>query len=286
MRDITIAEELILLLLNGETSFVSPIPEWRLSCALVGAILLDLSFKERIDADLEKLFVLDPTLTGDDLLDRTLATVAAETDPHGVQYWIERVALQGGDINEMVFDHLVQRGILVALPRRGPLGALSCGDRQAGGGGPEPRDARAVRGGNPQAPRCGDRRPGTGVRRLQGDLGVRGVRAGRGSHRGNRRHGPLRPVGAGGGKAFVLASGQHPRRNATAGERGLVGVFEVGVVPRREPAEVPCGASATTWPGLCAQATGHAVRRSRRCGGEPLGGPQGPASPTGQGLHR
>ena len=112
MREITIAEELILLLLNGETGFVSPIPEWRLSCALVGAILLDLSFKGRIDADLEKLFVLDPTPTGDDLLDPTLASIAAETDSQSVQYWIERVALQGGDINEMVFGHLVERGIL------------------------------------------------------------------------------------------------------------------------------------------------------------------------------
>ena len=116
MRDITVAEELILLLLNGETGFVTPIPEWRLSCALVGAILLDLSFKGRIDADLEKLYVLDPTPTGDELLDPTLASIAKNAVSHSVQYWIERMALQGGDINEVVFDHLVRRGILVHDP--------------------------------------------------------------------------------------------------------------------------------------------------------------------------
>ena len=46
-REMTIAEELILLLLKDDIGFVAPIPEWRMSCALVGAVLLDLSFKNR-----------------------------------------------------------------------------------------------------------------------------------------------------------------------------------------------------------------------------------------------
>ncbi len=52
VKEMTIAEELILLLLKDDTGFIAPIPEWRMSCALVGAVLLDLSFKGRIDTDL------------------------------------------------------------------------------------------------------------------------------------------------------------------------------------------------------------------------------------------
>ena len=108
----TMPEELILLLLKDDTGFVAPIPEWRMSCALAGAVLLDLSFRGRIDTDLRALSVLDPTATGDELLDPTLAAIARETDAHSPRYWVERLALQADDINETVFDRLVQREIL------------------------------------------------------------------------------------------------------------------------------------------------------------------------------
>ena len=112
LREMTIAEELILLLLKDDTGFIAPIPEWRMSCALVGAVLLDLSFRNRIDTDLRTLSVVDATPTGDDLFDPTLATIAAETGAHSPRYWVERLASQADEINEMVFDRLVQREIL------------------------------------------------------------------------------------------------------------------------------------------------------------------------------
>ena len=111
-REMTIAEELILLLLKDDTGFVAPIPEWRMSCALAGAVLLDLSFKNRIDTDLETLSVVDPTPTGDELLDPTLLTIAEEAGQHSPRFWVERLAARADDINELVFDRLVQRDIL------------------------------------------------------------------------------------------------------------------------------------------------------------------------------
>ena len=111
-REMTIAEELILLLLKDDTGFVAPIPEWRMSCALVGAVLLDLSFKGRIDTDLQTLQVVDPTPTGDELLDPTLAMIVEAETAHSARYWIERLAAHADDINEMVFDRLVRRDIL------------------------------------------------------------------------------------------------------------------------------------------------------------------------------
>ena len=111
-REMTIAEEFILLLLKDDTGFVAPIPEWRMSCALVGAVLLDLSFKGRIDTDLQTLQVVDPTPTEDELLDPTLAMIVESETAHSSRYWIERLASHADDINEMVFDRLVNRDIL------------------------------------------------------------------------------------------------------------------------------------------------------------------------------
>ena len=111
-REMTIPEEFILLLLDDDTGFIAPIPEWRRSCALVGAVLLDLSFRDRIDTGLRTLQIIDPTPTGDELLDPTLATIVAETDSHSLRYWVERLAAQADDISEVVFQRLVQRDIV------------------------------------------------------------------------------------------------------------------------------------------------------------------------------
>lgn len=111
-RAMTMPEELILLLLDDDTGFTAAIPEWRMSCALVGTVLLDLSFRNRIDFRLRTLSVIDPTPTEDELLDPILATIAAGGDSHSPRYWVERLAPQADDINEVVFERLAQRDIL------------------------------------------------------------------------------------------------------------------------------------------------------------------------------
>ena len=42
------AEEILLLLLKEETGYVSPVPEWRMSCTMAGAVLMDLAMENRI----------------------------------------------------------------------------------------------------------------------------------------------------------------------------------------------------------------------------------------------
>ena len=111
-REMTIAEEFILLLVRDETGFLATVPEWRMSCSLVGAVLLDLSFKTRIDADVDALSVVDAEPTGDELLDPLLATIAADTTSRSPRYWVERLAPRADEISEMVFERLVRRGIL------------------------------------------------------------------------------------------------------------------------------------------------------------------------------
>ena len=106
------AEEILLLLLNEETGYFAPIPEWRMSCALAGGVLMDLAIENRIDADLDTLTLVDSSPTGDELLDPTLEEIASESRAHPPRYWIERIARRANQISDAAFDRLVKQGIL------------------------------------------------------------------------------------------------------------------------------------------------------------------------------
>ena len=106
------AEEIMLLLLNDEDGEFVPVPGWSLQCAFAGAVLMDLALEHRIDTDVEKLVLVDPTPLGDDLLDPTLALIARETKTYDARHWVERIADNADGIREGALARLVDRGIL------------------------------------------------------------------------------------------------------------------------------------------------------------------------------
>ena len=106
------AEEIMLMLLSEDSGYVVPVPEWQMSCALAGAVLMDLSIENRIDTDLNSLTVVDSTPTGDELLDPTLREIVAEAEIHNAQYWVERIAIKADLISELALDRLVSQNIL------------------------------------------------------------------------------------------------------------------------------------------------------------------------------
>ena len=106
------AEEIMLLLLNDEDGEFVPVPGWSLQCAFAGAVLMDLALEHRIDTDVEKLVLVDPTPLGDDLLDPTLALIARETKTYDARHWVERIADNADGIREGALTRLVDRGIL------------------------------------------------------------------------------------------------------------------------------------------------------------------------------
>ena len=106
------AEELLLLLHSDNSGYFVPIPEWRMSCALAGGVLLDLSLEDRIDSDLESLILVDPTPTGDSLLDPSLEEIAgAGGEGRSPRYWVERIALRADEISDEAISRLVRKGI-------------------------------------------------------------------------------------------------------------------------------------------------------------------------------
>ena len=111
-QPLTLPEELILMLLNEENGYFHQVPGWDLHCAVVGAALAELSFLSRIDTDLESLFLVDQTETGDPALDPILKEIASESVQHNAQYWIERLAPRADSIIDLTLDRLVDLKIL------------------------------------------------------------------------------------------------------------------------------------------------------------------------------
>ena len=111
-QSLTLTEELVLMLLNEENGYFHQVPGWHLNCAVAGAALAELSLLSRIDTDIESLFLVDATETGDATLDPILKEIASEPDQHTAQYWVERLAPRAESVIESTLDRLVDLKIL------------------------------------------------------------------------------------------------------------------------------------------------------------------------------
>ena len=111
-QPLTLTQELILMLLNEETGYFHQVPGWDLNCAVIGAVLAELSLRSRIDTDEESLFLVDETETGNPVLDPVLKEIAAEPVQRNTQYWIERLAPRAESIIDLVLDRLVELKVL------------------------------------------------------------------------------------------------------------------------------------------------------------------------------
>ena len=106
------AEELLVLTIDAENRDPVHLPDRTLDYALAGAVLMDLALEDRIDTDMEALYVTDPAPVGDDLLDPVLAELVEKPDTLPTERWIARLAEQGGDLRELAMDRLVAAGIV------------------------------------------------------------------------------------------------------------------------------------------------------------------------------
>ena len=111
---LTFTEEILLLMLDDDGLFL-PIRGGAVEHILVGAVLMDLAFANRIDTDPEKLQVIDSTPTGNDLLDGALERVANAGETMNTKAWVELLAReQAADVRQRAMNSLIERGILEA----------------------------------------------------------------------------------------------------------------------------------------------------------------------------
>ena len=111
-QQLSLPEELVLMLLNEETGYFHQVPGWHLNCAVVGAVLAELSLISRIDTDMESLFLLEETPTGNPALDLILKEIASEPVQRNAQFWIEWLAPRAESIIDLTLDRLVSLKIL------------------------------------------------------------------------------------------------------------------------------------------------------------------------------
>jgi len=109
---IRLTEELILLMLDESSGYLEMVPGWDFSCVMAGAVIADLALEDRIDTDLQSLYLLDASPTGDRLLDPTLQEISQAEHRSDTQYWIERNTARSEEIVTLTLQRLVDKGVL------------------------------------------------------------------------------------------------------------------------------------------------------------------------------
>ena len=109
---LTLPEEVVLLVLDEESGALLPIPQRTLDSALAGGALMELALQDRIDSDLESLWVVDPSPVGEPYLDDLLRQLSESKGKHDSEMWIQRLSEDSGSIQEAALRRLVERGVL------------------------------------------------------------------------------------------------------------------------------------------------------------------------------
>ena len=114
LPELRFAEEVLVFLLDKQIGHLAPVPDRTLRCVLAGAVLMDLALENRIDTDMERLLLVDPTPLDDDLLDPSLAMIAGDGDAQDAAQWVDRIASSKivGSVRDEAIDRLVERRII------------------------------------------------------------------------------------------------------------------------------------------------------------------------------
>lgn len=115
---LTIAEEILLLVLDDATGTFINEPDVHVGYAVAGAVLMDLALAGRVDAGNEKLFVADKTPTGDAVQDSVLQRLEASAELHDAGYWVGEIGRDARGLREQILHRLVERGILKEVDKK------------------------------------------------------------------------------------------------------------------------------------------------------------------------
>lgn len=108
---ISLAEELALLAIEDDGAIAYTAGQAGFGMALIGACLVDLNGRGRIDADLTAVHVLSRAPTEDPMLDLVLGEMQGNEEL-SVEQWVLRIAPQVPKLVQLALAALVKRGIL------------------------------------------------------------------------------------------------------------------------------------------------------------------------------
>jgi len=105
-------EEIVLLQLDDRHGSFVDLPQSAADVVIAGAALMELALANRVDADLERLIVVDAAPTGDDILDGAMARLTASGDELTSAGAVALVTLDSRKFQEKALERLVAKGVL------------------------------------------------------------------------------------------------------------------------------------------------------------------------------
>jgi hypothetical protein len=110
---LSFAEEIYLLALDEISGkpMISP-RDIEMQSALVGAILAELTFLQRIDTDIDKIYLLDATPVGNPVLDHALSMISGSTESKLISFWMNTLRADTRFIENYVLQELIDKKIL------------------------------------------------------------------------------------------------------------------------------------------------------------------------------
>lgn len=88
------------------------LPEEYNRAAFAGSALMALALAGRIDSDLDRVWVVDPVVTGDAALDPVLSAMSALGGSTDIERFVASVVPLGSHVRGAALDALCQRGVL------------------------------------------------------------------------------------------------------------------------------------------------------------------------------
>jgi hypothetical protein len=115
---LTIPEEFLLLTVNDEGDGFVDIPAEALDAGFVGAAIMELALRNRIDADLERIWVFDRSRVNELCVDVVLAKTTAPGFQFAAERLIEQLIGLGKSVRSLALERLCERRILRVIDGR------------------------------------------------------------------------------------------------------------------------------------------------------------------------
>ena len=106
------AEELILLAIDDQTNSFYRITSINFNVALIGALLMDLALRKRIDVNLEGIYVLSTEPTGDKFLDAILENLIETEAGNQPAVLVGQLYNSMGHLKDKLLQDLEEKGII------------------------------------------------------------------------------------------------------------------------------------------------------------------------------
>lgn len=109
---LTLAEDILLLMLDDDSGKMTNADPLATRYALGGSILMGLAVRSKIKADAEKLTVVDKTETGIELLDKYLEKISNSENDESTLHWVNFLSNRSDEIQKEALNMLVEKRIL------------------------------------------------------------------------------------------------------------------------------------------------------------------------------